>query len=120
MGTMNISLPDSLKSFVDEQVDRRGYGTSSEYVRELIRCDQDRQSLRNLLLAGGASKPTTAVDAACFDSLRKRARGAGTRRPTLWRRAPSRRHLVLLTRWKRPMAISAASRHPVRRATPTS
>ena len=37
MSTMNISLPDSLKSFVDDQVSQRGYGTSSEYVRELIR-----------------------------------------------------------------------------------
>jgi putative addiction module CopG family antidote len=36
MGTMNISLPDQLKSFVDEQVKERGYGTSSEYVRDLI------------------------------------------------------------------------------------
>mgnify|MGYP002148106253 CR=1 FL=1 len=49
---MNISLPDTLKSFVDEQVSQRGYGTSSEYVRELIRKDQDRQQLRGLLLAG--------------------------------------------------------------------
>jgi antitoxin ParD1/3/4 len=43
MSTMNISLPDALKTFVDEQVSQRGYGTSSEYVRELIRKDQDRQ-----------------------------------------------------------------------------
>jgi len=49
MSTMNISLPDSLKSFVDEQVSQRGYGTSSEYVRELIRKDQDRARLRALL-----------------------------------------------------------------------
>jgi antitoxin ParD1/3/4 len=34
MSTMNISLPDSLKDFVDEQVNQGGYGTSSEYVRE--------------------------------------------------------------------------------------
>ena len=34
---MNISLLDTLKSFVDEQAGQRGYGTSSEYVRELIR-----------------------------------------------------------------------------------
>ena len=33
MSTMNISLPDALKSFVDEQVSGRGFGTSSEYVR---------------------------------------------------------------------------------------
>jgi antitoxin ParD1/3/4 len=39
MGSMNVSLPDSLKSFVDEQVARRGYATGSEYVRELIRID---------------------------------------------------------------------------------
>ena len=37
MSTMNISLPDSLKSFVDEQVSQRGYGTSSEYVCERVR-----------------------------------------------------------------------------------
>jgi antitoxin ParD1/3/4 len=38
MSTMNISLPDSLKTFVDEQVSQRGYGTSSEYGRCPIRC----------------------------------------------------------------------------------
>ncbi len=37
MSTMNISLPDMLETFVDEQVSQRGYGTSSEYVRALIR-----------------------------------------------------------------------------------
>jgi antitoxin ParD1/3/4 len=57
MSTMNISLPDTLKSFIDEQVTQRGYGTSSEYVRELIRRDQDRQQLRGLLLDGAASRP---------------------------------------------------------------
>ena len=41
MSTTNISLPDSLKSVVDEEVTLRGYGTSSEYVRELIRKDAD-------------------------------------------------------------------------------
>ena len=52
MTTMNISLPEALKTFVDEQVSQRGFGTSSEYVRELIRKDQDRMQLRGLLLAG--------------------------------------------------------------------
>ena len=76
---MNISLPDALKSFVDEQVSQRGYGTSSEYVRELIRKDQDRLQLRNLLLAGAASPAAEPADAAYFASLRdrvhRRARG---------------------------------------------
>jgi antitoxin ParD1/3/4 len=73
---MNISLPESLKSFVDEQVASRGYGTSSEYVRELIRADQDRQRLRKLLLEGGESALTPAVDASYFNDLRDRLRRA--------------------------------------------
>ena len=71
---MNISLPETLKSFVDEQVAGRGYGTSSEYVRELIRDDQDRQQLRGLLLAGASSAPTKTADEAYFDDLRQRVR----------------------------------------------
>lgn len=74
MSTMNISLPESLKNFVDEQVKSRGYGTSSEYVRELIRRDQDRLQLRNLLLAGAESAPATAAGPDYFDTLRNRIR----------------------------------------------
>ncbi len=76
MSTMNISLPDSLKDFVDEQVNERGYGTSSEYVRELIRKDQDRLQLRRLLLVGAASAPTKPVDGAYFDNLRRKVKAA--------------------------------------------
>jgi len=71
---MNISLPDSLKSFVDDQVTQRGYGTSSEYVRELIRKDQDRLQLRGLLLAGAESPVAEPADAAYFTSLRNRVK----------------------------------------------
>lgn len=74
MSTMNISLPDALKTFVDEQVLQRGYGTSSEYVRELIRKDQDCQQLRALLLAGASSLPAGPADAGYFTGLRDRIR----------------------------------------------
>jgi antitoxin ParD1/3/4 len=74
MTTMNISLPNTLKSFVDEQVTGRGYGTSSEYVRELIRKDQDRLHLRELLLDGAASSPAAPADDSYFAALRNRAR----------------------------------------------
>ena len=77
MSTMNISLPDALKSFVDERVNQGGYGTSSEYVRELIRKDQDRLQLRGLLLAGAASAPAAPADPAYFEGLRDRIRKAG-------------------------------------------
>jgi antitoxin ParD1/3/4 len=70
MTTMNISLPDALKDFVDQQVSTAGYGTSSEYVRELIRRDQDRLQLRRLLLDGAQSPSTGLADADYFDSLR--------------------------------------------------
>lgn len=73
MGTMNISLPDSLKAFVDQQVNGNGYGTSSEYVRELIRRDKDRQQFRSMLLTGLESPVTGEADAAYFDSLRRRS-----------------------------------------------
>jgi antitoxin ParD1/3/4 len=79
MTTMNISLPASLKSFVDEQVTKRGYGTSSEYVRESIRADQDRQRLRKLLLDGAASPATEAVDETYFRGLTNRVRKAKAR-----------------------------------------
>lgn len=74
MTTMNVSLPNALKSFVDEQVAERGYSTSSEYVRELIRADQDRQKLRNMLLDGAASSAESVADEAYFAGLRKRVR----------------------------------------------
>lgn len=75
MTTMNISLPDALKSFVDAQVSERGYGTSSEYVRDLIRTDQDRRQLRALLLQGASSAPGEPVTATYFDALRQRVAG---------------------------------------------
>ena len=72
MSTMNISLPETLKSFVDEQVNSRGFGTSSEYVRELIRKDQERLQLRGLLLAGASSKAAATADSPYFATLRDR------------------------------------------------
>jgi len=76
MSTMNISLPATLKSFVDEQVTERGYGTSSEYVRDLIRKDQDRQKLRGMLLSATTRESSRPADEAYFDSLRQRVRRA--------------------------------------------
>ena len=76
MGTMNISLPEALKSFVDEQVDQRDFGSSSEYLRELIRRDQDRVRLRGLLLEGAASRPSLPAGKGYFVGLRRRVREA--------------------------------------------
>ena len=78
MKTMNISLPSTLRSFVREQAVNSGYGTSSAYIRELIRRDRDRQHLRDLLLEGGESAPSVTADDAYFESLRTRVRRAGS------------------------------------------
>ena len=68
MATMHISLPEELKSFVDEQVSDRGYGTNSEYVRDLIH----RERLRTMILDGMNSPIAGYADEAYFDGLRQR------------------------------------------------
>ncbi len=75
MSTINISLPDSLKALLDEQVAARGFGRSSEYVRDLIRRGIDRRQLRELLLQGAQSSPAVAADRDYFRDLRLRLAG---------------------------------------------
>ena len=55
MTTLNISLPDSMRAFIDEQIAQGGYSTASEYIRDLIRQAQKQaaqEKLDNLLLEG--------------------------------------------------------------------
>jgi antitoxin ParD1/3/4 len=55
MSSVNISLPDSLRAFVERRTEEQGYGTVSDYFRDLILKDQERQGearLENLLLEG--------------------------------------------------------------------
>lgn len=40
--TMNISLTDDLKAFVDSRIKTRGYSSTSEYMRDLVRRDEER------------------------------------------------------------------------------
>lgn len=73
MATMNISLPDELRAFADEQVSAHLFASSSEYVRELIRRDRDSVRLRNAIVEGVRSGEGHELDAAYFDRLRARA-----------------------------------------------
>lgn len=75
---MNVSLPDGLKEFVESQVDEHGYGTSSEFVRILIRREQERMTLRALLVDGMGSGPGSEMDEAYFARMRDRIRDPGT------------------------------------------
>ncbi|HEY2154517.1 MAG TPA: type II toxin-antitoxin system ParD family antitoxin [Isosphaeraceae bacterium] len=69
MATMNISLPDAMKAFVEEQAAERGFETVSEYVRSILRDVQERHAERErinaLLLEGlnsGRPEPMTDED----------------------------------------------------------
>jgi antitoxin ParD1/3/4 len=64
MGTMNISLPDPMKSWVEDQTKSGRYANSSDYVRDLIRRDRARaeavaelQAAVEVGLASGPSRP---------------------------------------------------------------
>ena len=55
MSTLNISLPESMRAYIEEKVAEGGYSTASEYIRELVRADQKRAAqdkLEALLLEG--------------------------------------------------------------------
>lgn len=75
MATMNISLPDELKQFVDQQVAAGAYGSSSEFLRELIRKQRDVEKLRQMLLDGANSGPAQLADASFFAEMRDIAEG---------------------------------------------
>ncbi len=52
MATMNVSLPDPMKAWVEAQVHGGQYGNASDYVRDLIRRDQqDREQIKTLQAA---------------------------------------------------------------------
>ena len=47
MATMNVSLPDAMKQWVEDQVQTGRYGNASDYVRDLVRRDQERAEARD-------------------------------------------------------------------------
>lgn len=75
MTSMNVSLPEELKEYVEAQT-KSGYSTPSEYVRELIRGDQKRRAkekLDTLLLEGLNSGDSIPVDATFWRDLKREA-----------------------------------------------
>lgn len=76
MQTMNISLPDQLKDFVDGQVGSGRYSSVSEYVRDLIRDDEKRKAqekLEALLVEGIQSGAATEMTAQDWTDIRTEA-----------------------------------------------
>ncbi len=74
MASLNISLPQSLKDYVEDRVETGGYSTPSEYVRELLRQDQNRraaQELEALLLDGLKSGDPIQISPEYWETKRK-------------------------------------------------
>jgi antitoxin ParD1/3/4 len=75
MESMNISLPEPLKQFVDGQIAQGRYSSASEYVRELIRADEKRKAGEELetKLLEGLKSPRSKLTAADWSAVRKEA-----------------------------------------------
>lgn len=76
MTSMNVSLPETLRTFISERAKGR-FGSTSEYIRELIREDQRRAAQEKLeakLLEGLDSGEPVAVTPEYWDSLHQRIR----------------------------------------------
>lgn len=75
MSEISISLPESMRDFIEEQVAQGGYGTVSEYLRALVHEEQKRKArerLEALLLEGLESGPATEMTDADWDEMRRR------------------------------------------------
>ena len=110
MTTMNISLPDSMRAFIEQKVVQGGYSTASEYIRQLVRDDQKQaaqQRLEQLLLEGLDSGPPIEISdeywAAKKADLLKRVGEQRLKRPYILRPAADRdvdEHFLYLAKQK--------------------
>jgi len=76
---MSFALPEPMRAYVDQRVRSGEYGNTSEYIRELIRRDQEEQAkrrLRSLIQEGLESGPGRELTPKVAAELRKRALGA--------------------------------------------
>ena len=75
---MSFALPESMREYIDARVRDGNYGNTSEYLRELIRRDQEQQAaarLRTLIADGLASGDARPVTDDVVADLRARALG---------------------------------------------
>ena len=72
MATMNVSLPDPMKAWVEAQVNGGHYGNASDYVRDLIRRDQqDREQIKAIQAAITQGLESGISDRAMQDILKE-------------------------------------------------
>lgn len=82
MATMNVSLPDPMKEWVEAQMKTGRYSNASDYVRDLIRRDQERQQatteLQRLITEGVESGSAQPFNAAEFLKTMRERHAGGT------------------------------------------
>ncbi len=71
MATMNVSLPDPMKEWVEAQIESGYYSNSSDYVRDLIRRDQEYHDKREILIRALASGEKSGVSKHTLDDIWK-------------------------------------------------
>ena len=74
MATMNISVPDPMKDWVQSQVNRGTYANTSDYVRDLIRQDQHQHSKLEMLQAAITAGIESGVSDKSFDQIIEQVR----------------------------------------------
>lgn len=72
MTNINISLPEKMRAYVEEKVERDGYGTISEYLRSLIRAEEEKESkyFERLIAEAYASGPAVPFTKEDLESMR--------------------------------------------------
>ena len=75
MATMNVSLPDPMKAWVERQTEGGRYSNASDYVRDLIRRDQDRAAKIAAMQALVTDGLASGIEERSMDELRAAARG---------------------------------------------
>jgi antitoxin ParD1/3/4 len=85
MATMNISLPDPMKDFIETQAAKEGFGSVSEYLRSVIRELQKRKAREELeaKLLEGLQGPAVEMTRADWDSIEHEALERVAREQTL-------------------------------------
>lgn len=76
MATMNISIPDPMKDWVQSQVETGTYANSSDYVRDLIRQDQEKRNKIQALQAAITAGLQSGESDKSFDDIIQAARNS--------------------------------------------
>jgi len=80
--TMNVSVPEPVRRWIADRVSEGGYGSTSEYVRELVRQDRvaaERRRIDELLVEGIESGPAEPMTADDWRAIRAEVRRSSAR-----------------------------------------